>query len=139
MKAALILQVAMVNPLLMLAATFYRRCVKAGIHNRNIKGALLTLYVSTGPVEIRTMYRFAKYYGASLHYSVGVDATDFPLEIRYERFFYVFEATLMLCNAYLWNIRQPRKYLPKSTKVYLEKDGVTGPVARVSRTQEAGW
>lgn len=31
----------------------------------------------------------------------------------------------MLCNAFLWNFRHPRKYLPKSTKVYLAQDGVT--------------
>ncbi len=45
--------------------------------------------------------------------------------IRYEWFFYFFEATLMLCNQWLMNVRHPRKYLPKSTKTYLARDGVT--------------
>lgn len=126
MKAALILQVVIVNLFLLLAVTFHRRCLKAGIHNKNINGVLLTLYISTGLIEARTIYRVVEYYGAaSLHYSTGMRADDFPLEIRYEWFFYVFEATLMTCNAYLWNVRHPRRYLPRSTRVYLEKDGVT--------------
>jgi hypothetical protein len=45
--------------------------------------------------------------------------------VRYEWFFYVFEASLMLSNQVLLNVRHPRKYLPKSTKTYLAKDGVT--------------
>ncbi|KUI71868.1 Protein RTM1 [Cytospora mali] len=126
MKAALILQVVIVNLFLLLAVTFHRRCLKAGIHNKNINGVLLTLYISTGLIEARTLYRVVEYYGAAnIHYSTGMDANDFPPEVRYEWFFYVFEASLMVCNAYLWNIRHPRKYLPKSTKVYLDQDGVT--------------
>lgn len=42
----------------------------------------------------------------------------------------------MPCNAYLWNMRHSRKYLHKSTKVYLENDGVTevsGPVIKDTR------
>lgn len=110
----------------MLAVTFHRRCVKAEIHNKNMNGVLLSLYISTGLVEARTIYRVVEYYGiAKLYYHMGMDANDFPVEIRYEWFFYVFEATLMLFNAYLWNVRHPRKYLPKSTKMYLDKDGVT--------------
>ncbi|KAK7746013.1 hypothetical protein SLS53_002735 [Cytospora paraplurivora] len=141
MKAALILQVVIVNLFLLLAATFHRRCFKAGIHNKNINNALLTLYISTGLIEIRTIYRVVEYFGAAnLHYTIGMDAMEFPAEVRYEWFFYIFEATLMLLNAYLWNIRHPRKYLPKSTKVYLEKDGiteVTGPGYKDTRNRLA--
>lgn len=126
MKAALLLQVVVVNVFILLAATFQRRCFKAGIRSPNINNALLTLYISAGLIEIRTIYRVVEYFGVvNLHYTAGMDPKDFPPEVRYEWFFYVFEATLMLCNAYLWNIRHPRKYLPKSTKVYLDRDGIT--------------
>ncbi|GAW26147.1 putative rta1 domain protein [Rosellinia necatrix] len=45
--------------------------------------------------------------------------------IRYEWYFYVFEAAIMLVNSVLINVRHPRRWLPQSTKVYLAKDGVS--------------
>lgn len=141
MKAALLLQVVIVNLFLLLAAVFHRRCLKAGIDSRNINNALVTLYISTCLIEIRTIYRCVEYFGvATLHYTEGMDANEFPPEIRYEWFFYVFEATLMLCNAFLWNLRHPRKYIPKSTKIYLDKDGVTEvTVPKDKKTKRVKW
>lgn len=51
----------------------------------------------------------------------GMDVGEPRLETRYEWFFNVFEATLMLCNSWLWSVRHPRKYLPRSTRVCLSR------------------
>lgn len=94
---------------------------------------LRTLYASTILLTIRTIFRVVEYWSiADLHYDdKSVDPMSFSPIIRYEWFFYVFEASLMLINQVLMNVRHPRRYLPKSTKTYLSaRDGkteVTGP------------
>ena len=45
--------------------------------------------------------------------------------IRYEWYFYVFEALVLAANELMWNIRHPRYYLPEDYHVYLAQDGVT--------------
>lgn len=139
MKAALILQLVIINTFVVLAVTFHRRCLRAGIHNRNVNGSLLTLYVSTALIEARTIYRTVEYFGlAGVRFHRGMDPAEWPPEFRYEWFFYVFEASLMLANALLWNLRHARKYLPADTRVFLSPhDGVTeveGPGYKDSRS-----
>ena len=43
--------------------------------------------------------------------------------LRYEVYFYIFEATLMLANSWLWNIWHPGRYLPRDNHVFLAQDG----------------
>lgn len=60
------------------------------------------------------------------YWKPGFDAKSLSPAIRYESFFYVFEAMLMLINHVLLNVRHPRMWLPKSTKTYLSRaDGAT--------------
>jgi len=126
LKAALILQLFVVCMFMLLAGVFHRRTIKAGIRNRNLTSALVTLYASTAILTIRTIYRTVEYFTlASLHIGPGLDPATLSPIIRYEWFFYLFEATLMLCNTVLMNVCHPRRHLPKSTKVYLAQDGVT--------------
>ncbi|KAL7619981.1 hypothetical protein AAE478_010529 [Parahypoxylon ruwenzoriense] len=127
LKAALILQLVVVTLFLALAATFQMRCRKNGINHVKVNQSLLTLYISSAIILVRCIYRAVEFF--------DLDTTDFSSPefdpstlsaiIRYEWFFYVFEATLMLCNSVLLNVRHPRLWLPKSTKVYLAKDGIT--------------
>ncbi|POS70259.1 RTA1 domain-containing protein [Diaporthe helianthi] len=108
LKASLILQLVIVNTFVVLAVTFYRRVVKAGIHNRRVNSSMLTLYVSTALIEARTIYRTVENFGlAGMRIQRGgADLlANLPPELRYEWFFYVFEASLMLANAVLWNVR----------------------------------
>jgi len=135
-KAALLIQIFVVGAFMLLAGVFHRRTIKAGIRNKNLTNALVTLYVSTVILTIRTIYRVVEYFSiADLHYDSSFDPMTLSPLIRYEWWFYVFEASLMLCNQIMMNIRHPRKYLPKSTKVYLTRDGteVTGPGYKDSR------
>lgn len=139
MKASLILQLVIVNTFVLLAVTFHRRVLRAGINNKRVNSSLLTLYVSTALIEARTIYRTVEYFGlAGVRFRSGMDLSELPPEFRYEWFFYVFEAMLMVVNAFLWNFRHSRKYLPANTKVFLSPDdGVTeveGPGYKDSRS-----
>jgi hypothetical protein len=139
LKASLILQLVIINTFVVLAATFHRRVTSAGIRNRGVNGALLTLYLSTALIEARTIYRTVEYFGlAGQRIQRHADLDNLPPEYRYEWFFYVFEASLMLANAFLWNIRHPRRYLPAATNIFLSQaDGVTeveGPGYKDSRS-----
>ncbi|KAK3384802.1 RTA1 like protein-domain-containing protein [Podospora didyma] len=130
LKAALLIQIVVIALFLLLAAVFHRRCIQAGIKSKNLKNALYTLYGSTALLTVRTIYRIVEYWSiADLHFGPGMDPNSLSLIIRQERYFYVFEAMLMVLNHYLMNVRHPRKYLPKSTKTYLDKNGreTTGP------------
>lgn len=126
LKAALLMQLIVVVLFISLAGTFHRRIRRAGVVRPGIYTVLWSLYASSALITARTIYRTAEYFGvAAIKIGQGVDDADLGVEIRYEWFFYVFEAVLMLCNAWLGNIKHPRKYLPKSTKMYLARDGVT--------------
>lgn len=139
LKASLILQLVIVNTFVILAVTFHRRVLKAGIRNRSVNSSMLTLYVSTALIEARTIYRTVEYFGlGSVRIQRAADLSNLPPEFRYEWFFYVFEASLMLANAFLWNVRHPRRYLPATTNIFLSQaDGVTeveGPGYKDSRS-----
>lgn len=126
LKTALLLQIVVVACFLLLAGVFHHRCRKAGIRNPNLSNALYTLYASTALITVRTIYRIVEYWSLDyLNFDEGFDASTLSPLIRYEWFFYVFEASLMIVNTVLLNVRHPRKYLPKSTKTYLARDGVT--------------
>ncbi|KAI0895217.1 RTA1 like protein-domain-containing protein [Annulohypoxylon nitens] len=112
MWSALILQIAVILAFLIIAVYFHRRCAKAGIVGaRGIQKNLTTLYISVGLILIRTIYRGVE------HSVNAVISTEWP--------FYVFEASLMLINMFMWNIRHPAPYLPADITTYLSRDGVT--------------
>jgi hypothetical protein len=79
-----------------------------------------------GLILVRCIYRLVEHVG-----NTSVDLGD-PEELRflspflrYEWFFYVFEASLMLLNSFLWNVFNPGRYLPRHHTVYLAADGTT--------------
>ncbi|KAH9904576.1 RTA1 like protein-domain-containing protein [Xylariomycetidae sp. FL2044] len=127
LKIALVMQLVVVCLFLLLASFFHVRCRRNGINSVKVNQVLLTLYVSSAIILARCVYRTVEFFDL---YSINFSSPDFDLSkaspiIRYEWFFYVFEATLMLINSVLLNYRHPRRWLPKSTKVYLARDGVT--------------
>ncbi|KAL2151596.1 hypothetical protein VTH82DRAFT_6694 [Thermothelomyces myriococcoides] len=132
LKASLVMQLGVLACFVLLACTFHRRCARDGPRNQNLFAALYTLYGSTALLSVRTIFRVVEYWTISQHdfWNPGeADLNDFSPMLRYEWFFWVFEASLMLINTVLINVRHPRRYLPKSTKTYLAKDGteVQGP------------
>ncbi|KAK5653529.1 hypothetical protein OQA88_8788 [Cercophora sp. LCS_1] len=131
LKASLLIQIVVLFFFVLLAVTFHRRCAKAGISHPGLLNVLYTLYASTSLITARTIFRVVEYWSiAEFDWSgEGVDPMTLSPMIRYEWYFYVFEAGIMLVNHSMMNVRHPRKYLPKSTKTYLARDGteVTGP------------
>lgn len=127
-KASLILQLCVISLFCVLAALFQRRCSRAGVGSRPaVLKPLVTLYVSMALIFIRSIYRVVEHFGSSVLHRTnsGLDPMEISPIIRYEWFFYVFEATLMIINSYLWNGLHPMRSLPSNYHVYLSKDGHT--------------
>jgi hypothetical protein len=128
MKVSLVVQVIIIALFSIVAGLFHRRCTKAGITSRNIQRPLLTLYVSMALILVRTIYRMVEHFGASHIPSnppPGWDPNSLSPLVRFEWYFYVFEASLMLINTILWNVNHPRHYLPEDYHIYLAQDGET--------------
>ncbi|SMQ52976.1 unnamed protein product [Zymoseptoria tritici ST99CH_3D1] len=123
-KVAIALQLAILLAFLALAASFHLRCHRHAVPNKRIKTPLLTLYCSTALILIRCIYRLVEHLGQT-----RVDFRDqealralSPL-LRYEFWFYIFEATLMLLNSVLWNVFHPGRFLPAEQNVFVGRDG----------------
>ncbi|POR38230.1 Uncharacterized protein TPAR_01569 [Tolypocladium paradoxum] len=126
-KASLLIQIFVAGSFILLAAMFHGRCRAHGIWSPKLRGPLVTLYASTALILVRTVYRIVEYFSiAQLKFSEpGFDPMSMSPIIRYEWFFYVFEAALMMCNCALFNACHPRRYLPRNSNIYLARDGVT--------------
>ncbi|KAL2846157.1 hypothetical protein BJY01DRAFT_234659 [Aspergillus pseudoustus] len=124
--AALSMQFAVIIIFVVLAGLFHFRCAKAGIRTHAVIVPLRTLYTSMVLILIRCIYRLIEHMGST---TVDIDNMEalraLTPVLRYEWFFYVFEATLMFLNSSLWNVWNPGRYLPRSYLVYLGRDGTT--------------
>jgi hypothetical protein len=125
LKAALILQLTIMASFVLLASHFHRKCKRAGIFPSNLRSALITLYISVALIGTRTIYRTVEYFTeAGLKFTAANINNVTPI-LRYEWFFWFFEATLMMINSWLLNARHPMRFLPRDNKIYLAEDGVT--------------
>jgi hypothetical protein len=122
---AIALQIIVILVFSYLAGTFHRRCIKANVHAHNVKSLLFTLYGSMFLIFVRCIYRLVEHTGNT---NVDIDNLEALRELspilRYEAFFYIFEAVLMFVNSVLWNVWHPGRLLPKDHHVYLGRDGV---------------
>ncbi|KAI8304059.1 hypothetical protein K4K61_006432 [Colletotrichum sp. SAR11_59] len=123
--AALGIQLVLIVIFICLAALFHFRVSKAKIRPRSVTRMLSTLYASMCLIFVRCVYRLVEHTG-----STKVDLDDMatlrglsPI-LRYEVYFYVFEASLMLVNSLIWNVWHPGRFLPRGHHVYLARDGV---------------
>lgn len=136
--AALVIQLVVILVFLCLAALFHRRCVKAGVQVKSVKTLLATLYASMALILARCVYRLAEH--TTGHTNIDLDNIEALRSLgpvlRYEVFFYVFEAALMLLNSALWNVWNPGRFLPRDCHVYLARDGteVEGEEVRDGRS-----
>jgi hypothetical protein len=123
---ALVIQFCVIVAFVILAALFHYRCMKAGLCTNNVSTPLNTLYISMALIFVRCIYRLVEHSGytkVNLHDPESL--RNLSVILRYEWFFYVFEAALMLVNSALWNIWNPGRYLPKHNHIYLSQDGST--------------
>lgn len=126
LKASLLLQIIVIVIFVLFTAQFQMRCRKAGIRAKSVSNACLTMYISSLLIFIRCVYRTAEHFSiANLRFTGVASLNDISPIVRYEWFFYVFEAVPMLINCFLWNIRHPRRYLPENYQVYIAQDGKT--------------
>ncbi|KAI1469852.1 uncharacterized protein F4812DRAFT_420535, partial [Daldinia caldariorum] len=121
---ALVIQLFLIFIFVCLAGIFHRRCLRANVQVRGVKILLYTLYASMALILVRCIYRLVEHTGNT---NVDLDNIEAlrnlsPI-LRYEAFFYVFEATLMLINSILWNVWNPGRFLPKEPHIYLSRDG----------------
>lgn len=148
LKTGLALQIAVIALFFLCTGVFHVRCARAGVlsgggggsqsggQRRRVSTPLLVMYVSTALVLVRTIYRSVEYFGFDRLAKAAAADEISPL-LRYEWFFYVFDASVMLVNSCLWTVFHPRKYLPANNRIYLEHDGVTeteGPEPKVERS-----
>jgi len=111
-KAGLLLQAVLFLLFIMLAADFHRRAIKAGVMKPSIRTVLIVLYVSCSIITIRCIYRIVEFF----------EWGDGPLT-HTEAYFWVFEAAIMFINTLMLNIWHPGRYLPRSNRIFLAKDG----------------
>lgn len=130
-KASLIAQLVILAGFVSLVGYFHFKCLKKGPFPKNVKGVITTLYCSSVLIGLRAIYRTVEYYSiSSLRVTLNMDTSSVSPIIRYEVFFWIFEALLMLINSFLMNFRHPLRFLPRDSRVYLTQDGsgeVVGP------------
>jgi hypothetical protein len=122
--AAIAIQVVVIVIFVALAAAFHVRFVRRKMRSGAVKTVLGVLYASMALIFARCVFRLVEHSG-----NTKIDLDDIevlrglsPL-LRYEAYFYVFEATLMLVNSWLWNVWHPGRYLPRDYRLFLAEDG----------------
>ncbi|KAL3438314.1 hypothetical protein BDV09DRAFT_160476 [Aspergillus tetrazonus] len=124
LKAALILQLVVMAGFVSLAVYFQVKCYRAGLLTKKLKSVLTVLYCSCTFITTRTIFRTVEYFTAAGQHSWD-DPNDVNPIIRNEWFFWFFEVVIMYANTTMLNIFHPMRFLPRSNKIYLAKDGVT--------------
>lgn len=112
-QTAMILQIIMFVGFIAIEAVFHRRCLRANVMNKKLRTVLLVQYASSGLILTRSLFRTVEFF-------LGPKNSI----VRNEWYFWVFESSLMLINALILAIWFPGKYLPRSNKIYLSKDGI---------------
>jgi hypothetical protein len=125
---ALGLQVIVIFSFVYLSVKFWRRCIDEQVveHSSAISSVLVTLYMSMTLIFIRCVYRVVEYAIGSTNKDIdSLEALEklSPL-LRIEIYFLIFEASLMLLNSVVWNLRHPGLHLPSDMHIYLAQDGL---------------
>lgn len=113
-RASIMLQLISFIGFVSLLIVFHRRCLRAKIMNQKLRTIITLLYVSSGLILSRHVYRVVEVWEGYDGYLAN-----------HEAFFYVFDGALMLINSVMLNVFHPMKYLPHSWKIYLSQDSVT--------------
>ena len=122
--AALAMQILVISSFGVLATSFHRRVTSSRLNVEPVIQTLWTLYGSMTLIFVRCIYRLVEHMG-NTHIDLDDAAALAKLSpvLRYEAYFYIFEAVLMLINVFIWNIWNPGKMFARN--VYLCSDGIT--------------
>ncbi|KAK0731898.1 hypothetical protein B0H67DRAFT_90006 [Lasiosphaeris hirsuta] len=122
--AALSIQLVVIVIFVVLASLFHRRCAQTKVHSKAVSTSLIALYISMTLIFVRCIYRLVEHLGNTTVRLKDVESLrQLSPILRYEWYFYVFEAVLMFANSVLWNVWNPGRYLPRSHQVFLARDG----------------
>lgn len=124
LKAALVLQLAVMVGFVSLAVTFHVRCWRAALLTKKLRSVLIVLYCSCALITTRTVFRTVEYFMAAGQHRWD-DPEDADPIVKNEWIFWIFEVAIMFANTMMLNIFHPMMCLPRSNKIYLAKDGVT--------------
>ncbi|KAK4098490.1 hypothetical protein N658DRAFT_561031 [Parathielavia hyrcaniae] len=139
-KASLVLQLLIAAVFFLMAGIFHRCCRAGGIRNPRVMRPLVISYASMLLLVARTIFRCAEHFAGVPPWSgegVAVDPSSLSPVVRYEWYFYVFDAALVLVATVVWNVGPPGRFLPADRRAYLAQDGVTvlrGPEWKDSRS-----
>ncbi|KAE9371086.1 hypothetical protein N431DRAFT_441124 [Stipitochalara longipes BDJ] len=123
-KISLVLQLLVLVSFVLLTGSFHRHCAIARNLPATLKPVLLTLYCSSFLIGIRTVYRTVEYFTVlNIRIQPSFKINDISPILRYEWYFWVFEATVMLMNSLLLNLNHPMQHLPRDIKTQLSVDG----------------
>lgn len=146
LKTSLVLQLFVMVVQLVLGGVFHSRVRKSGIlktgdaaGKAKIEKVLITLYLSCLLITARTIFRTVEYFVASKMAPPYTSENQISPLIRYELYFWVFEAMPMAMNSLLLNIRHPGKYLPRNALAYLGQDGVERDGAKFGSDRRPLW
>ncbi|KAK0701196.1 hypothetical protein B0T21DRAFT_321855 [Apiosordaria backusii] len=122
--AAIGIQLAVIVIFVAMASIFHVRFHQTSLQSRSVSTVLWTLYTSMALIFVRCVYRLVEHMD---HTKIKLDDLEALRQLnplrRYESYFYVFEATLMLLNSLLWNAWHPGRLLPQEVHVFLGRDG----------------
>ncbi|KAJ5220609.1 uncharacterized protein N7469_009496 [Penicillium citrinum] len=124
--AAIGIQICLIFTFFILAGKFHWRCSRDKVQTKAIPTLPIVMYLSMSLILIRSIYRIVEHAGNSdidIHDPLTLQSLT-PL-MRYEWYFYVFEAATMLGNSLLWNIWHASRYLPRTKNYFMAEDGVT--------------
>ncbi|KAL4921922.1 RTA1 like protein-domain-containing protein [Aspergillus aurantiobrunneus] len=124
LKAALILQLVVMAGFISLAVTFHVKCRRTGVLTKKLTQVLAVLYCSCVFITTRTVFRTVEYFRTAGQHSWN-DPNDVEPIIKNEWLFWFFDVAIMYANTTMLNIFHPMRFLPRSNKIYLAKDGVT--------------
>ncbi|KAK3899382.1 hypothetical protein C8A05DRAFT_46537 [Staphylotrichum tortipilum] len=136
-KASLVLPLLVITVIFVLAGIFHRCCRAGKIKAPQVTRPLLVLYASMLLILGRTLFRTVEQFRGSAWINRGDGSLPLTPAVRYEWYFYVFDAAPMLIVSVLWNIWHPGRFLPRDRRAYLAQDGVTvlmGPGWKDSRS-----
>lgn len=122
--AALALQICVVTSFVIIAGIFYYRYHKAKFSFRNVPTLLRVLYFSMFLILVRCIYRIVEHTGnTSIDLSNSAAQSSLSPLLRYEWFFYVFDASIMLLNSFIWNVWHAGRVVPSNKCIYLADNG----------------
>lgn len=121
---ALVLQGVVECLFMSMVALVHYRCARAKMLTPKVHTICIMLYGTSALVLLRCIFRAVESFSTLNVIDSGTCDGTCRAVLRHEWYIYVFEAAPMVLYTYWLNIVHPGRFLPHSTKVYLDFNGV---------------